>query len=190
MPGAVGLASRRVFQADAMCRQVTEFPVNAIPAEEIVDTNGAGDAFVGGFMSQLVQEKPIEVRRSSSCPSSALQRTAWGTHGNTPGGWRRTASVLRTGLRSSSSSGRAARTRKCASTPKCARHACPLPCSSLLFPALRRLWLPQSTSHGGQRGRGPAWGGARAVVSCLAAASCWAMNPFALPKRRPAVTRR
>lgn len=27
---------------------VTEFPVHLIPAEKIVDTNGAGDAFVGG----------------------------------------------------------------------------------------------------------------------------------------------
>ena len=30
------------------------FPVAAIPKEEIVDTNGAGDAFVGGFLAQQV----------------------------------------------------------------------------------------------------------------------------------------
>ena len=32
---------------------VTNYPVPAVPKEEIVDTNGAGDAFVGGFLSQL-----------------------------------------------------------------------------------------------------------------------------------------
>lgn len=29
----------------------TEYPVCKIPKEQIVDTNGAGDAFVGGFLS-------------------------------------------------------------------------------------------------------------------------------------------
>ena len=38
---------------------MTEYAVDAV--ENIVDTNGAGDAFVGGFLSQLVQDKPIEV---------------------------------------------------------------------------------------------------------------------------------
>ena len=37
---------------------VTEYPAPHIPPEEIVDTNGAGDAFVGGFLSKLVQDKP------------------------------------------------------------------------------------------------------------------------------------
>ncbi|GHP03162.1 hypothetical protein PPROV_000191700 [Pycnococcus provasolii] len=32
---------------------VTNYPVPAVKKEEIVDTNGAGDAFVGGFLSQL-----------------------------------------------------------------------------------------------------------------------------------------
>ena len=39
--------------------KVTVFPVDALPRELLVDTNGAGDAFVGGFLSQLVREKPI-----------------------------------------------------------------------------------------------------------------------------------
>lgn len=34
---------------------VAEYPVIPIKKEDIVDTNGAGDAFVGGFLSQLVQ---------------------------------------------------------------------------------------------------------------------------------------
>jgi sugar/nucleoside kinase (ribokinase family) len=41
--------------------QATEFAVDAISADKIIDTNGAGDAFVGGFLSQLVQGKPVEV---------------------------------------------------------------------------------------------------------------------------------
>ncbi|XP_058832468.1 uncharacterized protein LOC131690589 [Topomyia yanbarensis] len=39
---------------------VTEFPVVKLAREQIVDTNGAGDAFVGGFLAQLVLEKSFE----------------------------------------------------------------------------------------------------------------------------------
>lgn len=39
---------------------IEEFPVEFLPREEIVDTNGAGDAFVGGFLSQYIQKKPFE----------------------------------------------------------------------------------------------------------------------------------
>jgi len=39
--------------------QVSEYPVTALTAEQIVDTNGAGDAFVGGFLAQFVQKQPI-----------------------------------------------------------------------------------------------------------------------------------
>ncbi|KAL8093242.1 adenosine kinase 2-like [Apium graveolens] len=39
--------------------KVTLFPVILLPKEKLVDTNGAGDAFVGGFISQLVKQKPI-----------------------------------------------------------------------------------------------------------------------------------
>jgi len=38
----------------------TEYPVPPLEASKIVDSNGAGDAFVGGFFSQLVQGKSIE----------------------------------------------------------------------------------------------------------------------------------
>ncbi|KAI5625057.1 adenosine kinase isoform 1 [Silurus asotus] len=36
------------------------FPVIEIDQKDIVDTNGAGDAFVGGFLSELVQDKSLE----------------------------------------------------------------------------------------------------------------------------------
>ncbi|XP_068710515.1 uncharacterized protein [Montipora capricornis] len=39
---------------------VTEYPIVPIKEEDIVDTNGAGDAFVGGFLSQLAQGKSID----------------------------------------------------------------------------------------------------------------------------------
>lgn len=41
--------------------KVLEVPVKKLDAEKIVDTNGAGDAFVGGFLAQLVLGKPLEV---------------------------------------------------------------------------------------------------------------------------------
>lgn len=34
--------------------KVTEYPVQVLPADKLVDTNGAGDAFVGGFLAQMV----------------------------------------------------------------------------------------------------------------------------------------
>ncbi|KAJ8418203.1 hypothetical protein AAFF_G00139120 [Aldrovandia affinis] len=40
--------------------KVMTSPVLEIDPSDIVDTNGAGDAFVGGFLSQLVQEQPFE----------------------------------------------------------------------------------------------------------------------------------
>lgn len=40
--------------------RVKMFPVLDIDQNDIVDTNGAGDAFVGGFLSELVLEKSLE----------------------------------------------------------------------------------------------------------------------------------
>nr|XP_055031647.1 adenosine kinase b [Misgurnus anguillicaudatus] len=40
--------------------RVKVFPVLDIDQNDIVDTNGAGDAFVGGFLSELVKEKSLE----------------------------------------------------------------------------------------------------------------------------------
>ncbi|KAM6442159.1 adenosine kinase isoform 1-T1 [Liasis olivaceus] len=39
--------------------EVRAFPVLISDQSEIVDTNGAGDAFVGGFLSQLVYDRPL-----------------------------------------------------------------------------------------------------------------------------------
>ena len=40
--------------------QVQLYPVIKLEPEKLVDTNGAGDAFVGGFLSQLVAGKSIK----------------------------------------------------------------------------------------------------------------------------------
>lgn len=40
---------------------VQEFPVKSLAEREIVDTNGAGDAFVGGFLAQFVRNKSLDV---------------------------------------------------------------------------------------------------------------------------------
>lgn len=37
-----------------------EYPINALTDDQIVDTNGAGDAFAGGFMGALVLGKDID----------------------------------------------------------------------------------------------------------------------------------
>ncbi|XP_046409299.1 adenosine kinase 2-like isoform X1 [Neodiprion fabricii] len=39
---------------------ITEFSVDQIPEEKVVDTNGAGDAFVGGFLAQFIQGRSLE----------------------------------------------------------------------------------------------------------------------------------
>merc|ERR1711879_793035 len=37
----------------------TEYPILALPKEKLVDTNGAGDAYVGGFLAALSKGLPI-----------------------------------------------------------------------------------------------------------------------------------
>uniref|UniRef100_A0A1B6DN45 Adenosine kinase n=1 Tax=Clastoptera arizonana TaxID=38151 RepID=A0A1B6DN45_9HEMI len=37
-----------------------EFPVVHLPPDQVVDTNGAGDAFVGGFLAQYLKSEPLE----------------------------------------------------------------------------------------------------------------------------------
>lgn len=39
---------------------VTEFAIPSIEADKIIDTNGAGDAFVGGFLAQFAKNEKLE----------------------------------------------------------------------------------------------------------------------------------
>lgn len=40
---------------------VKEFPVVHLRKEQLIDTNGAGDAFVGGFLAQYIEGQPLDV---------------------------------------------------------------------------------------------------------------------------------
>lgn len=40
--------------------KIHKYTVPELKAENIIDTNGAGDAFVGGFMAQFIKNKPLE----------------------------------------------------------------------------------------------------------------------------------
>ncbi|CAL4886615.1 unnamed protein product [Urochloa decumbens] len=56
-------------------RKVKTFPVILLPKEKLVDTNGEGDAFVGGFLSQLVQGESIEDSVRAGCYAAIIQRS-------------------------------------------------------------------------------------------------------------------
>ncbi|XP_059482563.1 uncharacterized protein LOC132200836 [Neocloeon triangulifer] len=64
--------------------KLTEYVVPQLPAEKIVDTNGAGDAFVGGFLAQLVQGKPMDVcvKCGIWAASEIIQRSGCAFYGN------------------------------------------------------------------------------------------------------------
>ena len=59
--------------------QVHLYPVVALPQEKLVDTNGAGDAFVGGFLSQLVAGKDIPecVRAANWAAHTIIQQSGF-----------------------------------------------------------------------------------------------------------------
>eukprot|EP01130_Rhizamoeba_saxonica_P018946 TRINITY_DN9673_c0_g1_i1.p1 TRINITY_DN9673_c0_g1~~TRINITY_DN9673_c0_g1_i1.p1 ORF type:complete len:360 (-),score=114.15 TRINITY_DN9673_c0_g1_i1:35-1057(-) len=50
----------------------TEYPVPKIESNLIVDTNGAGDSFVGGFLAGYAQGKPIEKCVDAGCYCAGL----------------------------------------------------------------------------------------------------------------------
>jgi len=55
---------------------LTFYPIPC-PASEIVDTNGAGDSFVGGFLSRFVQQKSLEecVAAGHYCAYECIRRS-------------------------------------------------------------------------------------------------------------------
>ncbi|KAJ8948447.1 hypothetical protein NQ318_007970 [Aromia moschata] len=41
--------------------KIKEYPIIELPKDKVVDTNGAGDAFVGGFLSQYIKGEDLDV---------------------------------------------------------------------------------------------------------------------------------
>jgi len=56
---------------------IQEFKVEKLEQNQLVDSNGAGDAFVGGFLSQYIQDKPLNecVAAGNWASRVILQRT-------------------------------------------------------------------------------------------------------------------
>ncbi|KAJ2785690.1 adenosine kinase [Coemansia javaensis] len=54
-----GAGSTVVATGDS--NEIRVYTVTPVPGDEIGDTNGAGDAFVGGFLAQYVQGEPVDV---------------------------------------------------------------------------------------------------------------------------------
>ena len=48
------------FNTEKNDYEVKEYPIAPIESDKIIDTNGAGDSFVGGFLSQLYQDKDLD----------------------------------------------------------------------------------------------------------------------------------
>lgn len=65
---------------------VREFPVIEIKECYIVDTNGAGDAFVGGFLSQLIQGKSFDdcINVGTTAAREIIKRSGCATGGDFP----------------------------------------------------------------------------------------------------------
>lgn len=55
--------------------KVEQFDVPALAADQIVDANGAGDAFVGGYLAQLAKGKSVAecVKAGHYCARTILQ---------------------------------------------------------------------------------------------------------------------
>jgi len=54
--------------------KLSEFPVEKLEASHITDTNGAGDAFVGGFLAQFIRNKPAIFFRALPMSHAAYVR--------------------------------------------------------------------------------------------------------------------
>ena len=50
-----------VLVATTSSDEIKEFVATQLPDDKLVDTNGAGDAFVGGFFAQLVRRQPLDI---------------------------------------------------------------------------------------------------------------------------------
>merc|ERR1711862_459620 len=64
---------------------VKEYPILALPKEKLVDTNGAGDAFVGGFLAALSKDLDIaECCKAGAYSASIIVQNSGCTYPATP----------------------------------------------------------------------------------------------------------
>src|SRR5262249_19757956 len=72
----ITMGNKPVIVARAGDPKIQEFPVPQLTDEEIVDTNGAGDAFTGGFLAQFIQDKPLEtcMKCAIYCATECIKR--------------------------------------------------------------------------------------------------------------------
>merc|ERR1719443_386427 len=65
---------------------VKEYPVTVLPKEKLVDTNGAGDSYVGGFLAALSKGKDIaECTKAGAHAASIIVQHSGCTYPATPG---------------------------------------------------------------------------------------------------------
>merc|ERR1712146_389578 len=64
---------------------VSEHAITALPKEKLVDTNGAGDAYVGGFLAALSKGLPVaECCRAGAYSASVIVQHSGCTYPATP----------------------------------------------------------------------------------------------------------
>merc|ERR1712176_558237 len=64
---------------------ITEYPILALPKEKLVDTNGAGDAYVGGFLAALSKGLPVaDCCRAGSYSASVIVQLSGCTYPASP----------------------------------------------------------------------------------------------------------
>lgn len=78
--------SQPTLVAASAADPVKEYPTLSVPPDRIVDTNGAGDAFVGGFLSSFARRKPIEdcVAAGHMCAAIVIQQNGCTTPDKVP----------------------------------------------------------------------------------------------------------
>ncbi|CAG2116458.1 unnamed protein product, partial [Medioppia subpectinata] len=69
-------SDKPVLYAKSDSNEVIEYPVIQFKPEQIKDTNGAGDAFTGGFLAMYISGRPLEMSFKCAiyCASECLQQ--------------------------------------------------------------------------------------------------------------------
>jgi len=78
--------SKSVIVSDSLAKDPTEVKVPTVDPSLIKDTNGAGDSFVGGFLSQIVIGNAVErgVKAGMQCSRVVLQQVGCSFPKNDP----------------------------------------------------------------------------------------------------------